>query len=60
MISPVVGLGGLVEERVERFAQRREPQAVVDQLGVIERELLLVVQRAPVERQRFELADARP
>ena len=60
MTSPVVGSADLVEECVQRFAQRREPQAVVNHLGVIERQLLLVMQRAPVERQRFQLADARP
>ena len=56
LISPVVvWLSGL-EERIQRFAQRREPQAVIDQLRVIERQPLLVVQQASIQRERFELA----
>ena len=56
VISPVVDSAGFFEERVERFAQRREPQAVVNHLGVIERELLLVMRHVLGERQRFQLA----
>ena len=54
------GFAGLFEERIERFAQRREPQAVVNHLGVIERELLFVVRHVFRQRQRFQLAIARP
>ncbi len=49
-----------VEERIERLAQRREPQPVVDQFGVVQRELLLVVQQVLIEHQRFEFAEAPP
>jgi len=45
------------EERIERLAQRSEPQAVVHHLRVIQRELLLVVERGFIQRERFELAD---
>jgi hypothetical protein len=37
-----------------RLAQRREPLAVVDELGVAQREALLLVRRLAVERERLE------
>src|SRR5579872_3902385 len=40
----------LREKRVQRFAQRCEPQAVVNHLRIIERELLLEVRRSAIER----------
>src|ERR1035438_5049510 len=47
----------LFEKGVERLAQRRKPQAVIYHLGVLQRALLLVVQRVLVEREGFQLAD---
>src|SRR6267378_1576415 len=43
-----------VEESVERFAQRRKPQAVVNQLGVAQRECLLEMRGLAVDRQALE------
>ena len=39
--------------------KRRKPQPVVDHFGIIERQLLFVVQRGAVERERFEFAHSR-
>src|SRR5208282_109097 len=44
-----------VEETVERGAQRRKPQAIVNELGVAKRERLLKVGRLAVDGERFEL-----
>src|ERR1700677_4045588 len=49
------GFAGLVEKCVQRFAQGREPEAVIYQLGVIERELLLVVGEVLRKSEGFEL-----
>ncbi len=49
------GFAGLIEKCVQRFAQRREPEAVINQLGIIERELLLVVSQILGKSEGFEL-----
>src|SRR6185503_4136679 len=46
----------LRDERVESFAQRREPVAFVDKLGVSDAQNVFVVTRLAVETQRLELA----
>ena len=61
LVEPQLHLAGhgllrLLDKPIESLAQRREPLAVVNQVGVVERDLLLVVHRGAVERQRFELA----
>ena len=43
-----------VDERVERFLERREPLAVVDELRVARGDALLLVRAVAVERDRFE------
>src|SRR5438876_130284 len=43
-----------VEKPVERLAQRREPQAVVNQFGVAIRKRLLEVRRLAVQREPFK------
>src|SRR6266404_1389553 len=43
-----------IEESVERFAQRRKPQAVVNQLGVAQRECLLEMRGLAVDCQALE------
>src|SRR5712664_1895627 len=43
-----------VEKSVERFSQRREPQAVVNQLGVAQRKCLLEMRGLAVDRQALE------
>ena len=47
---------GAIDEGVERLAQRREPEAVVDQIGVGQRQLVLEPHRRLVQRQMLQLA----
>ena len=51
------GLRHLLDERLERLAERAEPLPVVDELGVPEGEPLLLVHRVAVERQRLQGAE---
>ena len=44
------------DESLQRFAQRREPQAEVHDLGVLQADVLLEVRQVAVEAQRFQLA----
>ena len=46
---------GRVDERVERLAQRREPQAVVDELRVARLEAGLLPHHVALERDRLEV-----
>ena len=43
----------VAEESIQRLAWRREPRAVVNHLGVVECQLLFVVQCVAVERESF-------
>src|SRR6266403_3679995 len=43
-----------VEKSVERFAQRREPQTVIDELGIAQRKRLLKMRGFAVDRQALE------
>src|SRR6185503_19536560 len=45
----------LVDERVERLAQRRVPQAVVDEFGVPDLEPLLLAGEVALVGDRFEI-----
>src|ERR1700677_387223 len=47
---------GVVDKGVEGFAQRRKPQAEVNQLSVFETNLLFVVRHFAVQCQRLEFA----
>src|SRR5262249_17408685 len=47
---------GLIYESVERLAQRREPQSVVHEFGILERNLLLEVHEVALQAKRFEFA----
>ncbi len=49
-----------VDEGVQRFAQRREPQPEIHELGIFQRDLLLEVRQVAVQAQRFEFCDAPP
>src|ERR1035437_8732381 len=55
---------GLQDKAVECLAQRREPQSVVDQVGVLEGDALLEVRDLALQRKRFKLTmrcgDERP
>src|SRR5919202_465714 len=44
-----------VDKGIERLTQRREPEAVVDKLGVLLSHDVLVVQRLAIQRDRFQL-----
>ena len=44
----------LVDQRLQHLALGREPEAVVDQLGVARHQLVLEVRGAAVERDRFD------
>src|ERR1700687_2912123 len=44
------------EVGIERLALRREPRAVINQLGVAQRKHFRVVRRLAIETQRFEFA----
>src|SRR6202790_5919002 len=44
------------EVGIERLALRREPRAVIDQLGVTQRKYFRVMRRLAIEAQRFEFA----
>ena len=46
----------VVDECVERFAQRREPQAEIDQLGILQPNVLLEVHEVALQAQGFEFA----
>src|SRR5581483_7855935 len=46
----------LLQERVERMTQRREPQAVVHQLGVADLEPLLLAPQIALVRDRLQVA----
>src|SRR5262245_56014209 len=48
-----------VDESVESIAQRREPLAEIDHLGVFVRDDLFIVRRLAVEAERFEFAQGR-
>src|SRR5258708_14987188 len=41
-------------EGVQSFAQRREPQAKVNEFGILERDVLLEMQQVPIEAEGFE------
>jgi len=43
-------------EGVERFAQRGEPQAEINEFGILERDVLLEVEQVAIEAEGFELA----
>src|SRR4029077_2603017 len=47
------------DEGVQSFAQRREPQAEINQLGILERDVLLEVQQIAIEAEGFEFAMSR-
>src|SRR5262249_57613984 len=47
-------LGDLVDERVVRFLQRREPLTEVDELRVARGDALLLVRRFAIERERLQ------
>ncbi len=57
--APVTRSMTLVDERVEPFAQRREPLAEVHELGVAQRQPFLLVRGVAVERDRLQLAQRR-
>jgi len=44
----------VIDERLQSFAQRVEPLAVVDQLGVTKRDVLFVVKRVALDADLFE------
>ena len=46
----------LVNQRLQHLALRREPEAVIDELGIFGRKLVLEVRGAAVERQLFDAA----
>src|SRR5690242_12422135 len=46
-------------KRIKGLAQRREPQAEVNQLGVLERDMLLEVHKIAIEAERFEFSMCR-
>ena len=46
----------LVDQRLQHLALGREPEAVVDQLGVARHQLVLEMRRAAVERDRLDAA----
>src|ERR1051326_1034783 len=50
----------LVDRRLQHLALRREPEAVVDQLGIFRHQLVLEVPRAAVERDALDAAMRRP
>src|SRR5437588_2013698 len=43
-----------LDESVERFAQRREPQPEVNKFRILEPDMLLEVQKIPIQAQRFK------
>src|SRR5262245_7072286 len=46
----------LVDQRLQHLAFRREPEAVVNQLGITRHDLILEMRGAAVERDRFNAA----
>src|SRR6478752_4742444 len=44
----------LVDQRLQHLALRREPEAVVDQLGVARHQVVLEMRRAAIERDRLD------
>jgi hypothetical protein len=44
----------VIHERLQRFAQRMEPLGVINQLGIFQCRLLLVVQRVTLDAQLFQ------
>ena len=52
---PVIVLLRGVHEGIQRLAQRREPQPVVDKLCILQGDVLLEVRQLAVQAQRFQL-----
>src|SRR5208337_5433440 len=53
--APHIGLRAAYES-LRRFAQRREPQTEVHNLGIFETDVLLKVHQVAVEAKRFKFA----
>ena len=47
---------GVLDKGVQGLAQRGKPKTEINQLGILQRDLLLVVHHFAVQRQRLELA----
>jgi hypothetical protein len=43
-----------LDERLQRLTQRREPQAEIDDLRVLEADVLLEVRQIAIEAERFQ------
>src|SRR3546814_18624141 len=46
----------MVDRRLQHLAFGREPEAVVDELGIFRHQLVLEVRRAAIERDAFDTA----
>ena len=53
---PVISFCVLLDKRIQRLAQRREPQAEINQFGILQPDVLFEVRDIALQAQRFELA----